>query len=128
MRKILLQHAGAMSALVVLPASALAYLLGRSEALGLFLGGSIAALDFLGIVYLIGGLLAPDATSSAKLTLGMAFGAKLLLVALSLWWTVRIGASGIGIGLGIVLAIIGFTLGMLRGSAAAESLAEEKGR
>ncbi len=127
MRKILLQHAGAMSALVVLPASAIAYFLGRSEALGVFLGGTIAASDFLGILYLVSGLLEPDATNTAKLTLGMAFGAKLLAVALALWWTVRIGASGLGIGLGIVFAIIGFTLGMLRGSAAAESLAE-KGR
>lgn len=103
-----------MSALVVGTSSALSLFFGESAALGMSLGGTIAGLDYLGILWLITGIIDPAATKGTRLVLGLAFGAKLLTVAFLLYGTVRIGASGLAMGFGIVLATFGFAFGMMR--------------
>jgi hypothetical protein len=105
---------------------ALAFLLvwfgfGESDALGVLLGGAIAAVNFLGLVYLVGDMLggrsSPRKTgiNVLLLLLKLTVGAVVLWLALTRWQV-----SGLGVVVGIGAAILGFTVGMNRAIASPE--------
>ena len=106
--------------------------LGESGAVATAFGGALTALNFLGLVYVIGRLLDARVTSRRKLALSLALLCKMAVVGILLWLGLtRFGLDPLGLVIGIGAAILGFTLGLARGSASPEgksAMAAEEAR
>lgn len=122
MRRVMLKHAAASCALLIVMASIMALALGSPrDALATGIGGALASLDFMAIIWIVSGLLSPETTSKSKAGLGMVLLLKLLFVGSLLYSAiVRFEMTGIGIPFGIASAIAGFTWGMLRATSSRE--------
>jgi hypothetical protein len=131
--KLLLREAAKSSAATIgLAALTIGLLLGWPDALAVLLGGAIASLNFLGLVYLVGEMLNLRASGKKKGRLFVVLLLKLGLGGLVLWAAlVRLKLAGIGVVVGIGAAIIGFTAGVTRGSrspAAEDEIRKEEER
>jgi hypothetical protein len=111
------------TAAIVLPALAIAVLvaLGREHAIGVLVGGVLALLSGLGIVYLTGELLDPvRKTNKVVLVLVLLF--KLVFVVVLLWAALSVwSVSGLGVILGIGAGLGALVLGVSRGSSSPEA-------
>ncbi len=125
MRWVLLQHAAQSCAVTTVLAVVLALALADpSDALAAAIGSVIASLDFMAIVWIVTGLLAPSASTSSKVALGVLMLGKLGFVGALLWSAIgRHGLDGIGIPLGIAAGVGGFTWGVLRAQGSREGKA-----
>lgn len=113
------------SAAVLLPLAAIiAWIAAGSEAaFGVLVGGVFAALDGAGLIYLVGQLLEPNATRSKGLLFAILFG-KLILVAFALWAALTwFNVSGLGIVIGVGVALASLVYGVNRGSSSKEGQA-----
>jgi hypothetical protein len=131
--KLLLREAAKSSAATIaLAALTIGLLLGWPDALAVLLGGAIASLNFLGLVYLVGEMLNLRASGKRKGRLFLILLAKLALGGLVLWAAlVRFNIAGIGVVVGIGAAILGFVAGVTKGSqskAAEDEMKKEEER
>ncbi len=111
---------------VLLPIATLlvAVALGIDHALGVAVGGLLAFADGIGLVYLAGGLLEPESIAKttagekrSKVVLSLLLVAKLVIVAFLLWAALTwLHVSGLGIVIGIGIALAGLVIGANRGS------------
>lgn len=122
MRRVLIKYAATSSAAVVSLLFIVALLLfGMHEAMGVVIGGAIAALDFIGIIYLTSKLLEPSIEPKRKAGAVFLLLGKLAFVAVLLWWVIsKAQVSALGTVAGIGAAILGFTWGLSRASASPE--------
>jgi hypothetical protein len=121
MTKVLITHI-VRATLVLLPLVALVvgFALGFDHAYGVIVGGALAFLDGLGLVYLVGQLLEPGATRS-KPALFLIMFLKLVVVAFLIWVALSVlNFSGLGIVIGIGTAIGALVFGANRGSTSPE--------
>src|SRR5688500_6157534 len=89
MRRVLIKYAATSSAAVVSLLFIVALLLfGMHDAMGVAIGGTIAALDFIGIIYLTSKLLEPSLEPKRKAGAVMLLLGKLAFVAVLLWWVI----------------------------------------
>jgi hypothetical protein len=111
---------------VILPIAIVivALVLGIDHAIGVAVGGLLAFADGMGLVYLAGALLEPESlaktTSGAKrskVVLSLLLVMKLVVVAFLLWAALSwLHVSGLGIVIGIGMALAGLVIGANRGS------------
>ncbi|MBI2377733.1 MAG: hypothetical protein HYV07_27270 [Deltaproteobacteria bacterium] len=86
---------------------------GEAHALGAMLGGSLAGIQFLLLVWIGGRLLDPTTRRATKAALLVLVLGKFILAAGLFWLLItRVPVTGIGIALGIGAALTGFTLGL----------------
>lgn len=124
MNEILIRHVLRTAALFVPIAIAIAFFaFGESVALGTIVGATLALINMVGLVWVIGKLLDPKTTVGKPLLYILLCG-KLLLVAGLFWISLAIlKISGEGTLIGIGAAISSVVLGLNRGSMSAEGQA-----
>jgi hypothetical protein len=115
---------------VLLPIAILivAIALGLDHAVGVAVGGVLAFLDGLGLIYLAGGLLEPEELAKtshrpkqAKALLSVLLILKLIVVGFFLWAALSLlRVSGLGIVIGIGVALAALVIGANRGSTSKE--------
>src|SRR5881392_1795770 len=121
MTRILILYLLQTAAVLIPGAAIIAWaLLGRDVAVGLFVGALFALADGAGLVYLVGQLLEPNAKRSKGLLFTILFG-KLIFVAAALWVSLTFfDVSGLGIVLGVGVALAALVVGVNRGSSSAD--------
>ncbi len=118
MTEVLLKYGGRTAmALVALLFFGAWFLLGEAAALGVAVGGILASLNFLVLVYSVGKLLGPTTSNKKKGPLVLLMFGKLIFAAVMFWWvltyqTERVAPLGLVIGIGA--AIGGFTYGAMK--------------
>ena len=125
MRRVLLKNAALSCAVTIVLALVLALALGSpTDVVATAIGGVLAAADFMAIVWIVTGMLAPEASTPSKVGLGLLMVGKLGFVGALLWSAiVRHGLESFGIPLGIGAGLAGFTWGLLRAQSSPEGQA-----
>ena len=110
MRRVLLKNAALSCAVTIVLALILALALGSpTDVVATAIGGVLAAADFMAIVWIVTGMLAPEASTPSKVGLGLLMVGKLGFVGALLWSAiVRHGLESFGIPLGIGAGLAGF--------------------
>lgn len=121
----LLKHAALSCAVATVLALILALAVASpQDAVATVLGAVIASADFMAIVWIITGMLAPGTSTPSKIALSVLMLGKLGFVGALLWSViVRHGMDGLGVPLGICAGVAGFTWGMVRAQGSAEGRA-----
>jgi hypothetical protein len=132
MTNILLRYVLRTFALILGASVLLAFIaLGEATAIGVFVGGILGMTSGGGLVYVVGALLEPNATRSKTLLFTLMFG-KLLVVGFGLWLALTVfKIDGLGVILGIGLALVSLMIGVNRGSSSPEgkrAMAEDEAR
>lgn len=132
MTQILLRHVMKLFAVVLPIGAALMFIvLGESACVGFIVGAILGMISGGGLVYLVGGLLDPNATRNKVVLFFLMFG-KLALVGVGLWLALTVfKIDGLGIIIGIGAALVSLTVGANRGSTSPEGqkqMAEDEAR
>lgn len=133
MTPVLIRYGGRATGLGVLAGTLISWLFfGESHGLGALLGGTVAGLDFLGLIILVVRLLDPLMPTRSKAKLLIIIVLKLAVVGLLLFVVVtRLPVEPLGVILGVAGALGGFTLGITQAVSSAEgqaAMAEQERR
>jgi hypothetical protein len=115
---VLLAHVAKASAMVVLPAAVLAWLLlGADAAIGLTGGAFITIADMTAMIFLFGELLRSGPSRERKILYTILIVLKLVVVGALLWLALsRFGLSPLGVVLGIGVGLLATVIGASWGS------------
>ena len=123
MKKILLKY-GSLS---VLAATALAAIISAIlespfGALGAIYGGLLAGGSFVGLIYVVSGLIEEQTRTREKVSMITFLMLKLAFAAIGLWFgLIKLELSGSGVATGIGASILGLTLGLNKATSSPEA-------
>ncbi len=120
--RVLLTYFAKTTAVVLLLAFGISMIvLGDNAGSSALASGLVVALDGAAIIWIVGVLLDPGATTTSKATVVTILMVKLAAVAGLLWYLHAVwGAHELGMLIGIAAALLGLVLGVNRGSRSAE--------
>lgn len=123
MRKILMKAGISSVILSVIVATVLATMFdGEAAALGAIFGGTLAGTSFIGLIYVVTGLVAEQTQTREKLSMLTVMLVKLGLVGFGFWYgLIKLQLSPSGTALGIGGSILGLTLGLNKATSSPEA-------